>query len=153
MKVRVEKRVCGCDDAATQHNAPGTTAMNLKTVEIKAFVPARDFAQAKAFYQALGATIAWSDDELAYCHIGDCSFLLQNFHVDAHSANFVMHLLVHSADDWHAHVSGLDLPARFPGARVGELKNQPWRMREFPIWDPTGVLWLVVHNLDGEADR
>jgi hypothetical protein len=20
-------------------------------------------------------------------------------------------------------------------------------MREFPLWDPTGVLWLVAHNL------
>lgn len=124
--------------------------MNLKPVEIKAFVPARDFARSKAFYQALGFTMAWSDDDLAYLHLGECSFLLQNFHVPEHSGNFVMHLLVEDADEWHRHASGLDLPARF-GARVGELKDQPWAMREFALWDPTGVLWLVAHHLPPTA--
>ena len=124
--------------------------MNLEPVEIKAFVPANDFARSKAFYQALGFTMPWSDDDLAYLHLGECSFLLQNFHVPDHSSNFVMHLLVENADDWHRHVSALDLPVRF-GARVGELKDQPWAMREFALWDPTGVLWLVAHNLPSEA--
>jgi predicted lactoylglutathione lyase len=31
---------------------------NLKTLEIKAFVPARDFALSKRFYEDLGFTIA-----------------------------------------------------------------------------------------------
>src|SRR5262249_250695 len=38
----------------------------LTAVEIKAFVPARDFALSKQFYQDLGFTIAWSDADLAY---------------------------------------------------------------------------------------
>lgn len=120
--------------------------MNLKPVEIKAFVPARDFSLCLDFYRALGFTVAWHDDDLAYLHLGDCSFLLQNFHVAEHSANFVMHLLVENADDWWAHVQTLDLERRF-GARVGPLKDQPWGMREFALHDPTGVLWLVAHNL------
>jgi hypothetical protein len=120
--------------------------VNLQPVEIKAFVPARDFGLSRRFYQALGFGIPWHDDDLAYVKLGDCSFLLQRFHVEAHSANFVMHLLVENADDWHTHVTALDLPAQF-GARVGDLKDQPWLVREFPLWDPTGVLWLVAHNL------
>jgi predicted lactoylglutathione lyase len=39
---------------------------NLTTVEAKAFVPARDFALSKQFYQDLGFDLAWSDDHLAY---------------------------------------------------------------------------------------
>jgi len=37
---------------------------NMKTVEVKAFVPARDFALSKQFYQDLGFVLAWSSDDL-----------------------------------------------------------------------------------------
>jgi predicted lactoylglutathione lyase len=33
---------------------------DLNAVEIKAFVPARDFALSKDFYEDLGFTVAWS---------------------------------------------------------------------------------------------
>jgi catechol 2,3-dioxygenase-like lactoylglutathione lyase family enzyme len=51
---------------------------NMTTVEIKAFVPARDFDLSKRFYQDLGFTLAWSSDDLAYFRHGQSSFLLQN---------------------------------------------------------------------------
>jgi catechol 2,3-dioxygenase-like lactoylglutathione lyase family enzyme len=123
---------------------------NLATVELKAFVPARDFERSKAFYQALGFVTPWSDDDLAYFHAGSVAFLLQRFHVEQHSENFVMHLLVENVDDWHRHVLSLDLPGRF-GARVGALKDQPWAMRDFPLHDPSGVLWLIAQNIDRTA--
>jgi predicted lactoylglutathione lyase len=34
----------------------------MKAIEIKAFVPARDFALSRQFYQDLGFTVAWSSD-------------------------------------------------------------------------------------------
>ena len=49
------------------------TTPNLDTVEIKAFVPAKDFELSKRFYQALGFRMPWCDDDLAYLHCGDCS--------------------------------------------------------------------------------
>jgi catechol 2,3-dioxygenase-like lactoylglutathione lyase family enzyme len=119
--------------------------MNLDTVELKAFVPARDFEQSKAFYLALGFRLNPIDDELAYFAHGDCAFLLQRFDVAAHRQNFVMHLLVSNVDDWHAHVLASGVVERF-GARVGPLVDQPWRMRDFALHDPSGVLWLVAQN-------
>jgi hypothetical protein len=79
-------------------------AMNLQTVEIKAFVPARDFALSKQFYSDLGFAIPWSSDELAYLHAGDTSFLLRNFFVAGHAGNFMMHLLVADVAAWWARV-------------------------------------------------
>ncbi len=52
---------------------------DLGTVERKAFVPAKDFALSKQFYEDLGFQIPWSSDELAYLHHGNCTFLLQHF--------------------------------------------------------------------------
>src|SRR5262245_939423 len=38
----------------------------LTTIELKAFVPARDFELSKRFYQDLGFTMSWCDNDLAY---------------------------------------------------------------------------------------
>lgn len=120
--------------------------MNLKTTEIKAFVPARDFAQSKHFYEAIGFEIPWSDEELAYVRHGATSFLLQAFHVPEYTANFQMHLLVENVDDWHAHLRTERIAERF-GVTIGEPQDQPWAMRDFTLFDPSGVLWRVAQNL------
>lgn len=124
--------------------------MNLATVEMKAFVPARDFAQSKAFYAQLGFSIPWSSDDLAYVHYGNTSFLLQAFYVPEHASNFMMHLLVENVDDWHAHVLASGVVEAF-GVRVDEPRDRPWRIRDFPLFDPSGVLWRIGTNIGGPA--
>jgi hypothetical protein len=118
----------------------------LDTVEIKAFVPARDFLLSMAFYQDLGFDIPWSSDELAYLRHGDTSFLLQNFHVEALANNFMMHLLVADVDAWWRHVQDSGVAGRY-GIQVGPLRDQPWGMRDFTLFDPSGVLWRIAQNL------
>lgn len=54
---------------------------DLKTIEIKAFVPARDFELSKRFYRDFGFTIEFMSDQMAFCHCDGSSFLLQNFYV------------------------------------------------------------------------
>lgn len=122
--------------------------MNLATVAIKAFVPARDFALSQRFYQAIGFAMPWADEELAYLRAGDCAFLLQNFHEPVHSANFQMHLQVENVDDWHRRLLEQDIAVRF-GVQIGMPADQPWAMRDFTLFDPTGVLWRVAQNLPG----
>jgi uncharacterized glyoxalase superfamily protein PhnB len=119
----------------------------LQSIEVKAFVPAKDFARSLDFYQAIGFTLASNQGGVAYFHHGDCSFLLQDFHEPVHSANFMMHLLVTNADDWFAHVLASGVVERF-GARVQPPQDQPWGMRDFVLFDPTGVLWRIGHNLE-----
>jgi len=122
------------------------TALNLQAVEIKAFVPARDFAKSLRFYERIGFEIPWSSDELAYLRHGETSFLLQNFFVAEHANNFQMHLLVRNADDWHRHLQSLDVVTEF-GVALGVPEDRPWRMRDFTLIDPSGVLWRIAHNL------
>ena len=52
---------------------------DLTAIEIKAFVPAKDFELSKRFYQDLGFTVGWSSEGLAYIRHGNTSFLLQEF--------------------------------------------------------------------------
>jgi uncharacterized glyoxalase superfamily protein PhnB len=119
---------------------------NMTAVEIKAFVPAKDFALAKQFYEDLGFTIAWSDDDLAYVRHGQASFLLQNFYKKAPD-NFMMHMLVEDVDAWWQHVQAQDLSAKY-GVKTEPPADRPWGMRDFVIVDPTSVLWRIGQNLD-----
>jgi len=123
--------------------------MNLAAVEIKAFVPASDLGLSMQFYRDLGFEIPWSSDDLAYVRHGETSFLLQAFDAPGFAGNFQMHMLVENADDWHAHVTSSGVVQRY-GVRVGEPGDRPWAMRDFSLFDPSGVLWLIAHNLPRE---
>ncbi len=125
-------------------------APNLAVVEIKAFVPARDFAVSMAFYEALGFTRASVFDGIAYFRCGESSFLLQDFFVQEHAANFQMHVLVENVDAWHDRAKAV--AERF-NVKVGEPENQPWGMRDFTLFDPSGVLWRIAQNIPGWAKR
>ena len=124
--------------------------MNLAAVEIKAFVPSRDFEKSKQFYLALGFEIPWSSEELAYVRHGETSFLLQAFYAPGHAENFQMHLLVENVDDWHAHVLSSGIHNRF-GVAVGVPENRPWAMRDFTLFDPSGVLWRIAQDIPRES--
>jgi catechol 2,3-dioxygenase-like lactoylglutathione lyase family enzyme len=124
--------------------------MNLAAVEIKAFLPALDFERSKAFYDALGFEIPWSSDDMAYVRHGDTSFLLQAFDAPAFAKNYQMHMLVENVGDWHAHVLAAGVVERF-GVAVSEPQDQPWAMRDFTLFDPSGVLWRIAQNLPRDA--
>jgi hypothetical protein len=124
--------------------------MNLTAVEIKAFVPSQDFERSKQFYLALGFEIPWTSEDLAYVRHGATSFLLQAFYEAGYANNFQMHLLVENVDDWHAHIRASGVESRF-GVAVGEPENRPWAMRDFTLFDPSGVLWRIAQNIPRDA--
>jgi hypothetical protein len=116
----------------------GMTNPALKSIEAKAFVPARDFELTKRFYQSMGFKIEWSSAELACFRHDQSSFLLQNFFVKNH--NFMMSLLVENVDAWWEHISAAAAPF---GIAVERPADRPWGMRDFPLIDPSGVLWRI----------
>lgn len=82
---------------------------NLDPIELKAFLPAKDFELSKQFYQDLGFTLCWGEEvDLAYLHYGDhgshgkVGFLLQRYYVKEFAENLMMHLLVKDVDAWWA---------------------------------------------------
>ena len=120
---------------------------NLRTVELKAFVPARDFALSKRFYADMGFTLASDTEGVAYFHHENVSFLLQDFYVKEAAENLMMHLLVEDVDAWWQRLHDTGLAERY-GVRIGAVELQPWRMRDFVLIDPSGVLWRIAQNVD-----
>ena len=120
---------------------------NLRVTEIKAFVPAKDFALSKRFYLDLGFTQASEGGGVAYFHFGHVSFLLQDFCVQSLAENFMMHILVEDVAAWRQQVTDSGVAAKY-AVRVTEIETQPWRMRDFCLFDPSGVVWRIGQNID-----
>ena len=57
------------------------------------------------------------------------------------------HLLVEDVQAWRDELVARDLAGRYC-VKIGPLVDQPWRMRDFFLYDPSGVLWLIAQNTD-----
>ena len=121
--------------------------MGMDTLEIKAYVPARDFALSRRFYVDLGFDEELLSTEMACFRAGNCSFLLQKFYVREHAENFMMHMLVVDVEAWWDRVLSQRLAERY-GVRAEPPQDQPWGIRDFCIVDPTSVLWRIGQSLD-----
>ncbi|AFJ02148.1 hypothetical protein Q7C_979 [Methylophaga frappieri] len=119
---------------------------NLKTIELKAFIPAKDYALSKQFYGDLGFTMASDTNGIAYFHFESCSFLLQDFYQQELAENLMMHLLVADANAWHQHLTDIGLAEKY-GIKLSKVSAQPWGMLDFVLVDPSGVLWRFGQNI------
>ena len=83
---------------------------------------------------------------VAYFHHGDVSFLLQDFYQEQLAHNLMMHLLVEDVDAWRAHVREAGIAEKY-GVKVTDVELRPWKMRDFALVDPSGVLWRIAQNV------
>ena len=72
--------------------------MSLRVIELKPFVPARDFALSRRFYGELGFTERSEGGGIAYFLHDEASFLLQDFYNKELAENLMLHLLVADVD-------------------------------------------------------
>ena len=117
---------------------------DLTAIEIKAFVPAKEFEVSRRFYDDLGFTVAWSSDGLAYIRHGNAGFLLQEFREGID--NFMMHRLVQDVDSWWSHIQAEGIVAKY-GVMIEPVSDKPWGLRDFAISDPSNVLWRIGQNI------
>ena len=115
------------------------------TEHARPFLPARDFALSKRFYEALGFEKVL-DGEVAIFRMGASEFILQNYYQKEWAENFMMQLLVDDLDSWWTHLSSLDLPANFGVPALKPPAIQPWGLRIAYVIDPAGVLWHVTQR-------
>lgn len=115
-------------------------------IEIKAFIPSKDFELSKRFYCDIGFEMKSSSDGVAYFSVGNSSFLLQDFYLPAYAENFMMHLLVTSADAWWSRINDNHVVGKY-GVDLGEPEDREWGIRDFTLVDPSGVLWRIGNNM------
>jgi catechol 2,3-dioxygenase-like lactoylglutathione lyase family enzyme len=118
----------------------------LEVLELHAFVPAKNYEVSKAFYRDLGFTMASDEDGIAYFYRDNLSFLLQDFYEKDHANNFMMHLLVKDVESWYQHILSSGLTGKYQVA-ITKPEDRPWQMRDFVLYDPSGVLWRIAQNI------
>ncbi len=115
-------------------------AIPAATDAMRPFLPAKDFAVSKAFYETLGFE-KLLDDEVAIFGVGTTTFILQNYYQKDWAGNFMMQIMVEDLDAWWAHIEALDLPAKFGIPKLKPPAIQSWGLRVGYVIDPCGVLW------------
>jgi catechol 2,3-dioxygenase-like lactoylglutathione lyase family enzyme len=113
-------------------------------VDLKPFLPAKDYALSKQFYRDLGFTLLWEGDGVTAVQVGEFRFLLQNYYVEQWAGNFMMHLMVTDADLWWKHIEDVKLAEKYPGIMAKPPTLQPWGLRVLYLSDPSGVLWHIA---------
>ena len=120
----------------------------LQATEIKAFVPAQDFAMSTSFYTDLGFTQRSEGGGVACLSVDGCAILLQDFPDAGLADKLMMHLLVHDVAAWRAHVDQANLVGRH-GACITPVVEQPWGITDFTLTDPSGLCWRIGQNTPG----
>ena len=129
-------------DAIFRHpDAPAPDVIDLKT-----FVPARDFDLSRSFYREIGFHENFANREVAEFESGSFRFLLQNYFVQEFAASFMMQLLVTDTATWWSKLLALDLSQRYPGILLRAPTMQPWGLKILYLSDPSGVLWHIAEK-------
>ncbi len=128
-----------------------TDAMKDGIVQLRAFLPAKDFAVSHAFYEALGFEAHGVSPQLTHFQLGPFAFLLQDFYEQKFAENLMMHLMVEDVNAWWAHINALKLDERFPVPPPTPPQDEPGGLRICYVYDPAGVLWHVAQEIDQQS--
>ncbi|MFC3717374.1 glyoxalase [Luteimonas soli] len=114
---------------------------DLSASDLRAFIPARDYASSKRFYASLGWETRDVDTGLALVRVADGQhFYIQDYYIQQVAENSMLHLTVTDAQAWHQHVASVLRDGAFPDARVQPPKPQPYGALVTFVHDPSGVL-------------
>lgn len=120
------------------------------TERARPFLPSKDFAASKSFYEKIGFK-KLLDSDVAIFELGASSFILQNYFKKEWAENCMMQLMVDDLDAWWMHIEALDLVATFGVASPRTPAIQPWGLRVAFVYDPSGILWHVAERREGNA--
>lgn len=116
----------------------------MKIIGLHPFLPARDFERSLQFYQDLGFELLWRDASLARLQSAEHAFFLQDFYVKEFAENLMLHLHVSDVNAWWKIAKPLQDKY---AVRAIAPADQPWAMRDFVLYDPSGVLWRIAQNI------
>jgi hypothetical protein len=114
--------------------------LDLCVTDVRPFIGAKDFDISRAFYEALGWTTDYLDDQLALMTNGAHRFYLQRYYQKDWLENTMLHLTVADAAACHAQIAAVLANGAYGDARVAPPKHEDYGARVTYVWDPAGVL-------------
>lgn len=115
--------------------------MNSSAKAIIPFLGSKDFQESCAFYELLGFEVKLISKGFARTYInGKISFYLQGAYSKEWCENTMVFLEVEDLENQLETILKLDLPEKFPGVKLSQIKKNDWG-DEFFLHDPAGILW------------
>lgn len=114
--------------------------MEQNAKSIRPFLGAKDFGISRDFYRTMGFQESIITPKMSLFKIGDLAFYLQDAYVKDWIENTMIFVEVENVSLYFKELSAMDLPGKYPGARVSPVKVEHWG-RECFLHDPSGILW------------
>lgn len=117
--------------------------MTLSIIDMKAYVPSKDFELSKRFYQALDFNMSEGWGGTADFELNGSRFRLQNYYNKDRAENFMFVMGVTDIEAWHQRAKDVVGTGDFPNARFAPPEPVSGS-QVLHIWDPCGVLLIFV---------
>jgi hypothetical protein len=124
-----------------------------QVLDLRPFIPARDFALSTRFYHELGFAASYQDEQIALLDLDDFGINLQNFYVKEFAENCMLQLLVRDVDLWWQRIDRTRLVETFGVKPPRDPAMQSWGMKVGFLFDPSGVLWHVAQAPSWRGER
>ena len=111
-----------------------------------AFLPTKDFALSRRFYEALGFANHATGDEVALFDTGAGTIILTRTNDEKWDGAFMIAIRVDDLAAWWARIERADLPGRFGVPAPRPPARQPWGIEVAYVVDPAGVLIHFQQN-------
>lgn len=119
-----------------------TRAASESELIVQPILPVRDMAEAESFYRLAGFEVTRYDDGYGWVRRNgrELFHLVAAPELEPERNSSACYIHTADVDAWHVGWRDADLP-------VGDLENQPWGMREFTVFDPSGNRLRVGTNV------
>ena len=110
----------------------------MNIVNIRTFIPSKNFELSMAFYKDLGFELQWKNDELAIFGTKTQNFFLQNAYEKVWAENLMMQIHVEDLDE--AFRIAESLTHKYKDTRINDIFVADYG-RTFHLIGPAGELW------------
>lgn len=107
---------------------------------MRPFIGAKDFTVSRAFYRDLGFEEVILEHNFSVFKKDGLAFYLQDYYAKDWVDNTMIFLEVEDVNAVWDELVALDLPAKYPGARITPIRHEDWGSECF-LHDPSGILW------------
>ena len=111
-----------------------------------AFLPTKDFALSRRFYETLGFANHATGDEVALFDTGAGTIILTRTYDEKWVGAFMIAIRVDDLAAWWARIERADLPGRFGVPAPRPPARQPWGIEVAYVVYPAGVLIHFQQN-------
>ena len=110
----------------------------MTVLDIKAFIPSKDYENSKAFYSEIGFEPTYVTDDLTLFENGDCSIFVQRFYNESLAQNFMIQICVTDILKVYELCS-----ASAYKQKTSEIAHESWG-QVFYLWGPSGELLHIT---------